>query len=218
MAAAYVREQLPGVFVTAATDLSRELREYERTSTAVVNAYVGKMVQGYIERRLEGGLKAQGFRDRFFVMESSGGVMTVASAALRPALLMESGPVAGVIGSAHLGVRMGRPDVISFDMGGTTAKCCLVEDGRPAVTDLYFVGGYDRGFPVQAPMLDVVEVGAGGGSIAWLDETGSLRIGPKSAGSEPGPVAYGKGGSEPTVTTPTSCSAGSIRTTSSAAR
>jgi N-methylhydantoinase A len=95
---------------------------------------------------------------------------------------------------------MGERDVISFDMGGTTAKCCLVEAGRPAVTDLYFVGGYQRGFPVQAPMLDVAEVGAGGGSIAWLDETGSLRVGPRSAGSEPGPVAYGRGGTEPTVT------------------
>jgi N-methylhydantoinase A len=199
-AAAYVREALPDCFVTAATELSRELREYERTSTAVVNAYVGTMVQGYIERRLEGSLQEAGFRGRFFVMESSGGVMTAASAAERPALLMESGPVAGVIGSAHLGARMGESDIISFDMGGTTAKCCLVEAGRPAVTDLYFVGGYQRGFPVQAPMLDVAEVGAGGGSIAWLDETGSLRVGPRSAGSEPGPVAYGRGGTEPTVT------------------
>jgi N-methylhydantoinase A len=199
-AAAYVREQLPEAFVTAATELSRELREYERTSTAVVNAYVGKMVRDYIEHRLEGRLREAGFRGRFLVMESSGGVMTAASAAARPALLMESGPVAGVIGSAHLGARMGRPDVISFDMGGTTAKCCVVEGGRPATTDLYFVGGYQRGFPVQAPMLDVAEVGAGGGSIAWLDQTRSLRVGPRSAGSEPGPVAYGRGGSEPTVT------------------
>jgi N-methylhydantoinase A len=200
IAAAYLRKELPDCFVTAATELSRELREYERTSTAVVNAYVGKMVRDYIEHRLEGSLQEAGFRGRFFVMESSGGVMSAASAAERPALLMESGPVAGVIGSARLGARMGRPDVISFDMGGTTAKCCLVEAGRPTVTDLYFVGGYQRGFPVQAPMLDVAEVGAGGGSIAWLDEIGSLRVGPRSAGSEPGPVAYGRGGTEPTVT------------------
>jgi N-methylhydantoinase A len=199
-AAAFVRKELPQAFVTASTDLSQELREYERTSTAVVNAYVGKMVQGYIKNQLEAKLSEQGFNGRFFVMESSGGVMTAAAAAERPALLMESGPVAGVIGSAHLGACMNLPDVVSFDMGGTTAKCCLVEAGRPAVTDLYFVGGYERGFPVQAAMLDVVEVGAGGGSIAWIDATGSLRVGPRSAGSEPGPVCYGRGGTEPTVT------------------
>lgn len=196
----YVREALPGKFVSAATELSRELREYERTSTAVVNAYVGPIVEAYIKRSLDDRLRAKGFDGRFFVMESSGGVITAETAAARPALLMESGPVAGVIGSAELGAAVGRPDVISFDMGGTTAKCCLVEDGRPAVTDLYFVGGYDRGFPVQAPMLDVVEVGAGGGSIARVDEVGSLRVGPQSAGSEPGPVCYGRGGTDPTVT------------------
>lgn len=195
-----VREALPGVFVTAATELSRELREYERTSTAVVNAYVGRSVAGYIKTRLDATLRKDGFDGRFFVMESSGGVISVDTAARHPALLMESGPVAGVIGSAELGSRMGLADLISFDMGGTTAKCCLVEGGKPAATTLYFVGGYDRGFPVQAPMLDVVEVGAGGGSIAWLDETGALKVGPKSAGSQPGPVCYGRGGTEPTVT------------------
>ena len=142
-------------------------------------------------------------------MQSSGGVFSSEAARTRPVFMVESGPAAGVIASAHLGETLGRPDVLSFDMGGTTAKVGLIQDGQPSVTKNYNVGGHAgagiggmslSGYPVRTPVVDLVEIGAGGGSIAWVDSGGLLRVGPQSAGADPGPVCYGRGGAEPTVT------------------
>ena len=142
-------------------------------------------------------------------MQSSGGIFGSDAAAVRPVFMVESGPAAGVIASAHLGETLGRPDILSFDMGGTTAKVGLIQDGRPSVTKDYNVGGHAgagiggmslSGYPVRTPVVDLVEIGAGGGSIAWVDSGGLLRVGPQSAGADPGPVCYRRGGVEPTVT------------------
>jgi N-methylhydantoinase A len=142
-------------------------------------------------------------------MQSSGGVFSSVTARARPVFMVESGPAAGVIASAHLGETLGRPDILSFDMGGTTAKVGLIQGGRPSVTKDYSVGGHAgagiggmslSGYPVRTPVVDLVEIGAGGGSIAWVDSGGLLRVGPQSGGADPGPVCYGRGGTEPTVT------------------
>ena len=146
---------------------------------------------------------------KLLVMQSSGGVFSSDAARGRPVFMVESGPAAGVIASAYLGETLGRPDILSFDMGGTTAKVGLIQDGRPSVTKDYNVGGHAgagiggmslSGYPVRTPVVDLVEIGAGGGSIAWVDSGGLLRVGPQSAGADPGPVCYGRGGTEPTVT------------------
>jgi N-methylhydantoinase A len=134
------------------------------------------------------------------VVESNAGITTAAKAKERACFLMESGPVAGVIGSARVGELLGFRNVVAFDMGGTTAKTCLVVDGVPPTTEDYYIGGYGTGYVLQAPVLDMVEVGAGGGSVAWLDDVGAIHVGPRSAGADPGPVCYGRGGTEPTVT------------------
>ncbi|MGE0314337.1 MAG: hydantoinase/oxoprolinase family protein [Lautropia sp.] len=194
-----LREALPGVFVTASHEVLREYREYERSSTTVLNAYVGGEVTRYldeIDRSLAGG----GFDGHFLVMQSNGGVMTVQRARRMPVAMMESGPAGGIVGAAKLGCAIGFPDVIAFDMGGTTAKTCLIEAGLPKMTDQYYIGGHLHGHPMRLPAVDIIEVGAGGGSIAWIDVGGGLHVGPRSAGAEPGPACYGKGGREPTVT------------------
>src|SRR5204862_6971159 len=129
----------------------------------------------------------------------NGGVMTPEVATQRPVAMMESGPVGGIIASAQVGISLGFANVISFDMGGTTAKASLIRDGEPTMAPGYYVGGYASGHPVMLPMIDVVEVGAGGGSIAWLDEVGALKVGPQRAGADPGPIRY-RGGAEPTIT------------------
>jgi N-methylhydantoinase A len=133
-------------------------------------------------------------------MRSNGGVMTPEVATERPVAMMESGPVGGIIASAQVGVALGFPNVISFDMGGTTAKASLIREGEPTLAPGYYVGGYASGHPVMLPMIDVVEVGAGGGSIAWRDDIGALKVGPQSAGADPGPICYRSGGTEPTIT------------------
>ncbi len=133
-------------------------------------------------------------------MQSNGGVTSVAHASRAPVGLMESGPVGGINASAEIGKRLGYQHVIAFDMGGTTAKASLIRDGEPAIAEGYYVGGYASGHPVMLPVVDVVEVGAGGGSIGWIDSVGALKVGPKSAGASPGPVCYRTGGEEPTVT------------------
>jgi N-methylhydantoinase A len=165
----------------------------------VVNAYIGPKVGGYVQE-LEASLGDIGFRGALSIMRSNGGVMTPEIATARPAAMMESGPVGGIIASAQTGKRLGCPNVISFDMGGTTAKASLVREGEPTMSPGYYVGGYASGHPVMLPMIDVVEVGAGGGSIAWRDEVGALKVGPHSAGADPGPICYGGGGTEPTIT------------------
>ena len=141
-----------------------------------------------------------GFRGTFRVMQSNGGVMSAETAKKMPVTMMESGPVAGVIAAAHLGESLGCRHIISFDMGGTTAKSSLIKDFHPEVTSSYYVGGYVTGHPMMLPVVDIVEVGNGGGSIAWIDPAGGLKVGPQSAGAAPGPACYGKGGTEPTVT------------------
>lgn len=198
-AAALLRERLPGVYVTAGTELTREWYEYERSSTAAANAYVGPKLKDYV-RRLDDRLHRDGFARTFYLMASNGGVFSVARAEQQPVMLVESGPVGGVIGAGVYGAALGLDKLIAFDMGGTTAKCAVVENGRFDVKSPYYIGGTERGFPVRGAVLDIVEVGAGGGSIAWLDELGRLRVGPKSAGSDPGPVAYGRGGTAATIT------------------
>ena len=198
-AAAALRAALPGTYVTTGTELTREWYEYERTATAAANAYVGPKLKDYVER-LDGRLRTGGLARSFYLMASNGGVFSVERAEQQPVMLVESGPVGGCIGTGVYAEALGISKAIAFDMGGTTAKCAVVENGRFDVKSPYYIGGLERGFPVRGAVLDIVEVGAGGGSIAWLDEQGRLRVGPKSAGSAPGPVCYAKGGQEPTIT------------------
>jgi N-methylhydantoinase A len=198
-AAVRLSELMPGTFVTASTDLCREWHEYERVSTAAANAYIGPQVKTYI-RRLESDLQASEFTGTLSMMGSNGGVLSTERACTQPIVLVESGPVGGCIGAASYAQALGFENVVAFDMGGTTAKCALVEEGRFAVTSTYYVGGYVKGVPIKSPVIEITEVGSGGGSIAWLDELNQLHVGPQSAGSTPGPVCYGRGGTEPTVT------------------
>jgi N-methylhydantoinase A len=201
-------EALPGIPVSLSAEVAPEFREYLRASTTVINAAIRPVVARYLER-IEARLAEAGIRGRLLVMQSSGGVFTSGAARRRPVFMVESGPAAGVIASAHLASQVGHPDVISFDMGGTTAKVGLIQDGAPTVTKDYQVGGTasagigglaQSGYPVRTAVVDLVEIGAGGGSIAWVDSGGLLRVGPQSAGAEPGPVCYTRGGAEPTVT------------------
>jgi len=194
-----VRRLMPDAYLSVSHRILREYREFERTSTTVVNAYIGPRVGGYVQS-LKASLAEIGVRGDLAIMQSNGGVMTPEVATERPVAMMESGPVGGIIASAQVGRALKCPDVISFDMGGTTAKASLVRGGEPTMAPGYYVGGYASGHPVMVPVIDVVEVGAGGGSIAWIDEVGALKVGPQSAGAEPGPICYGRGGIEPTIT------------------
>jgi N-methylhydantoinase A len=194
-----LRERFPEAYVSLSHELLREFREYERTSTTALNSYVGPLVKRYLTS-LESMLADYGFDGTFRVMQSNGGLMSAESAKNMAVTMMESGPVAGVIAAACLGESLGCRHIISFDMGGTTAKSSLIKDFQPEVTSSYYVGGYVTGQPMMLPVVDIVEVGNGGGSIAWLDAAGGLKVGPQSAGAVPGPACYGQGGSEPTVT------------------
>lgn len=194
-----LRAHLPGAYISCATALTREWFEYERTSTAAANAYVGPAIARYVAGFSER-MGAEGFKGSLSMMGSNGGVMPFEASVARPVTLVESGPIGGVIAAAEYARALDLPRVIAFDMGGTTAKCALVENGAFEVQPTYWVGGYERGFPLRSPVLDIVEVGAGGGSIAWVDPQKRLRVGPRSAGSEPGPACFGRGGQEPTVT------------------
>src|SRR5256714_4240220 len=193
-----IRQALPDAYLSLSHNILREYREFERMSTTVVNAYIGPKVGGYV-KSLKSRLGEIGFRGDLSIMRSNGGVMTPETATERPVAMMESGPVGGIIASAQVGLALGFPNVISFDMGGTTAKASLVRDGAPTLAPGYYVGGYASGHPVMLPMIDVVEVGAGGGSIAWIDGIGALKVGPQSAGADPGPICY-RGGAEPAIT------------------
>ncbi len=198
-AAQALRALLPDAYVTCSTELTREWYEYERTSTVAANAYVGPQVTRYI-RRLETDLQAKGFAGSLFMMGSNGGLLSVERSCAQPVALVESGPIGGCIGAGAYAEALGFPNVIAFDMGGTTAKCALVENGRFSVDSVYYAGGYVQGFPIKSSVIDIVEVGSGGGSIAWLDPQNRLHVGPNSAGSTPGPACYGNGGTAPTVT------------------
>ena len=193
-----IKNVFPEAYVSVSHQISREWREYERTSTTCVNAYIKPKVARYISD-LERSLNENGFNGTLLIMQSNGGVMAANGAAETPVYVIESGPAAGVVGTSFLTNLLGYQNSISFDMGGTTAKVCLVVNGVPSVTNLYRVGGR-KGQPIMTPSMDLVEIGAGGGSVAWVDIDGALKVGPQSSGAEPGPVCYGKGGTEPTVT------------------
>jgi N-methylhydantoinase A len=201
-----LRAAFPDRPVFLSSEVLPEIREFERTSTTAVCAYVGPILKSYLAR-LEGAVTAMGLPAPW-VMGSSGGVFSVAEGLRMPAMAVESGPAAGVIATALVGRRRGLANLISFDMGGTTAKASLIERGEITTTSEYEVGGggnvrrwlHGTGHPIRVPVIDLAEVSAGGGSIAWIDPGGVLRVGPESAGAEPGPVCYGHGGARPTVT------------------
>jgi N-methylhydantoinase A len=203
---ASLRAALPDVAIFLSCDVLPEIREFERASTTAVCAYVGPLLAGYLDR-LQRATTSLGLPE-LHVMGSSGGVIDIAEALRMPATVVESGPAAGVIAAALAGRQLGLPDVISFDMGGTTAKASVIAGGAIAVTAEYEVGGSGSasrwqngtGHPIRVPVIDLAEVSAGGGSIAWIDPGGSLRVGPHSAGADPGPAGYGAGGTVPTVT------------------
>jgi N-methylhydantoinase A len=194
-----LRETCPDVFVTLSSDILREYREYERSSTTALNAYVGPRVSNYLDR-LDDYLGAGGFVGNKQIMRSNGGTMSLEQARKQPVTMMESGPVAGMIGAGHLAKFLGYDQCIGFDMGGTTAKTSMFRNGEAAVHEEYFIGGYASGQPMQIPVVDIIEIGSGGGSIAWCDNQGGLHVGPQSGGADPGPACYGKGGKDPVIT------------------
>lgn len=191
----------PEVAVTASHEVTKEWREYERANTAVLNSYVKPMAAAYMDRLLDR-LQQSGTRGANYIMQSNGGITTFAQAKKTPIQMVESGPAAGVYGAAVLGQILGEENIIAFDIGGTTAKCSLIERGEVKVTTDYYIERTEKsaGYPIKVPVVDIVEIGNGGGSIAWVDEAKSLKVGPRSAGAFPGPVAYGLGGTEPTTT------------------
>jgi N-methylhydantoinase A len=200
--AALVAEEAPDVTVTLSHEVSPTFREYERTSTNVVNAYVMSIVRDYL-RGLASAMSGRGYRGRLFVMQSSGGIATAEAMQRYPVRMIESGPAAGALMAAAYGELTGHRDLIAFDMGGTTAKLALIESGRPATTtsfELHRVhNAPGSGLPMNIQAIDLVEIGAGGGSIARA-KLGVIAVGPESASSTPGPVCYGRGGEQPTVT------------------
>ncbi len=203
-----IKEHLPGRFCTLSVDVLPEIREYERTSTTVVNAYLGPIVRGYVDSLVKQ-FDDSGVKSPVRIMQSNGGVMSAARASETPVQIIESGPAAGVVAAHEVGSRVGLKNLITFDMGGTTAKASLIEDGELNWTTEHEVGAgislssrlvKGGGHAVKVPVVDLAEVGAGGGSIVWIDRGGALKVGPQSAGASPGPVSYGFGGTEPTVT------------------
>lgn len=203
-AAEVVRSAFPSLPIATSADVAPEIREYERTVTTAANAFVKPQADAYIAR-LARELRDSGMVGQFLLMQSSGGTTLPATARELPIRLLESGPAAGGLAAAYFGNRMGWDDLLSFDMGGTTAKACVISDGVPTVVPEIEVAREHRftkgsGLPVRTPSVDLIEIGAGGGSIAWIDSMGLLKVGPRSAGADPGPACYGRGGSEPTVT------------------
>jgi N-methylhydantoinase A len=202
--ARHLRERAPGLRVSLSSVVSGEIREYERTSTTVANAYVLGVVEAYL-RSLGELLHAEGFAGQLLLMLSSGGTCTVETACEVPIRLVESGPAGGAAAAAHHARATRTPRVLAFDMGGTTAKICLIDDGEPQITREFEVARVWRfkrgsGLPLLVPVVELIEIGAGGGSIAHVDKLGLPKVGPESAGSEPGPACYGRGGERPTVT------------------
>jgi 5-oxoprolinase (ATP-hydrolysing)/N-methylhydantoinase A len=203
-AAALLRREFPRFAVSLSCEVVAELREYPRAATTCANAYVQPLMASYLAR-LERELAARGFRGRLNLMHSGGGLISPAAARAFPIRLIESGPAGGGLATALFGALAGQDDVIAFDMGGTTAKSCLVEGGRIEVAAMMEAARVHRfkrgsGLPIKVPVIDMIETGAGGGSIADIDEVGLLRVGPRSAGADPGPACYGRGGTEATVT------------------
>ncbi len=199
-----IAELAPEIRVSLSSEVVAEIREFQRTSTTLANVYVQERVADYLAR-LQARLDKIGFAGSFFVMLSSGGIATRQTAARFPVRLLESGPAAGALAAARAGLVSGHRDLLSFDMGGTTAKLCVIEDGQPLKTHEFEVDRVYRfrkgsGLPVRIPVIDMIEIGAGGGSIARVDSLGLLKVGPDSSGADPGPVCYRQGGTEPTVT------------------
>lgn len=198
---AELRRLWPGVTAVASHQITREWREYERTSTTVLSAYVQPAAERYLER-LEDGLKAKGYHSSLYIMQSNCGVDAVKSIKQTPITMVESGPASGFWGAAELGRIIGERDVLALDIGGTTAKCSLITDGHVNIKTDYWIErhGKSAGYPIMVPVVDLVEIGNGGGSIAWVDDFQKLHVGPKSAGAVPGPAAYGRGGESATTT------------------
>ncbi len=198
---ARVRELWPEVSVVASHQITREWREYERTSTAVLSTYVQPVAERYLTR-LADGVTERGFDGQLYIMQSNCGVDSVEKTKEIPITMIESGPASGFWGAAELGRLIGEPNVLALDIGGTTAKTSLIEDGHVKIVSDYWIerSRLSAGYPVMVPVVDVVEIGNGGGSIAWVDDFGKLHVGPRSAGAVPGPAAYGKGGTEATTT------------------
>lgn len=196
-----IKKLWPEAAVTASYEVTKEWREYERTSTTVLNSYVKPIAATYVNR-LHNKLVENKTDSQNYIMQSNGGTTTFNSAKQTPINMVESGPVAGIYGAAVLGEILNEKNIIAFDIGGTTAKCSLINQGEVKVSTDYFIEKNERsaGYPIKVPVVDIVEIGNGGGSIAWIDGAGSLKVGPQSAGALPGPVAYGQGGTEPTTT------------------
>jgi N-methylhydantoinase A len=197
-------EYAPGITVSTSSSVVPEIREYERTSTTVANVYVRPVVARYLSQLAES-LAGLGFTGSLFIMQSSGGVCTIDTASRYPIRLIESGPAAGALAAAEYGRLTRTPNLLSFDMGGTTAKACIIDDGEPLTTSDFEVSRVYRfkkgsGLPIKVPVIEMIEIGAGGGSIARIDTLGLLKVGPDSAGADPGPACYGHGGTAPTVT------------------
>jgi len=194
----FLTRRLPGVFVSASHELSQEYREFERCSTVAANAYIGPKVRRYIGE-IDDHIRKDGFGGSFLIVQSTGGLYESEQAQSQCVRMLESGPAAGVIGTQALCRTLGIENAIAFDMGGTTAKAGVIYKGEALTTGAALIGGYDKALPVQIAMMDIFEVGTGGGSIARAED-GALRVGPQSAGAQPGPACYGLGGEEPTVT------------------
>jgi len=230
-----VKNRFPNLYVSGSIDVLPEIREYERTSTTVINSYIGPIVDSYL-KSMQKRLDHANMAVPISIMQSNGGVMSYAAARRSPARIIESGPAAGVVEAIRLADRIGIKDVITFDMGGTTAKASLIEQSKPSLTTEYEVGAgiqlsnrlvKGRGHALKLPVIDIAEVGAGGGSIVRVDPGGSLRVGPQSAGAKPGPACYSQGGTEATVTdanvvlgyiNPTSITGGTVSVNSEAAK
>ena len=200
-AATRLRQLLPGVAVTASHEVSRQWREYERSNTAVLSAYVQPIMARYLAN-LGRALTEEGLICPSYCMQSNGGLAEFRAAEAAPLVLVESGPAGGVAGAVRIGEALGETDILYLDVGGTTAKCSLVREGRPVLRPDYKLEWtrLNPGYPIHVPVVDIVEIGAGGGSIARIAEDGNLRVGPHSAGADPGPACYGRGGQTPTVT------------------
>ena len=197
-------DKLPGVSVSLSSEVSPQMREYERFNTVVANAYIKPMMKSYLDR-LGGQLQNEGVSCPIFLMHSGGGIISIESAAEFPVRLVESGPAGGAVFAAHIASQYGLDKVLSFDMGGTTAKICLIKGQAPKTSRVFEVARSYRfkkgsGMPISIPVIDMVEIGAGGGSLAHVDSMRQIRVGPESAGSEPGPACYGRGGDRPAVT------------------
>jgi N-methylhydantoinase A len=203
-ARAAIQRVAPHMRISISSDVVPEIREFERTSTTIANVYVQDRVEKYLHG-LQERLARQGFKCSLFMMISSGGIVTIDTATRFPIRLLESGPAAGALAAAHHGAACGYADLLSFDMGGTTAKFCIIDQGKPLIAHEFEVDRRYRfkkgsGLPIKAPVIEMIEIGTGGGSLARIDPLGLLKVGPESAGAEPGPVCYGQGGTEPTVT------------------